>query len=130
MKVYISGPIAGQPNGNTEAFEVAEEVIRAAGHEPVNPQKIFKGHKGRCTGPTIMGQYGVDAHRYGCYVKPDLIAMLGCEAIYLLPGWHSSRGAVVEVQVASICGLVFVDRESLMSWGHFFPAVAPNGTVS
>lgn len=102
MKVYISGPINGKANGNREAFAYAAGQIEKLGLEPVNPHDVLKDHAGWCRGEPV----GDDGHGYGCYMKPDLIAMLDCDAIVFLAGWQYSKGATVERAVARICGLV------------------------
>lgn len=101
MKVYISGPINGRENGNRAAFNEAMQSIIKLGLEPVNPHLVAKGHAGHCRGEEV----GTDGHGYGCYMKPDLIAMLECDAVVFLPGWKYSKGATVEHAVAQICGL-------------------------
>ena len=37
-------------------------------------------------------------------MRADLRALLGCDAVYMLPGWRGSRGATVEHAVAGACG--------------------------
>lgn len=105
MKVYISGPIRGYENGNRAAFAQAAEELRKMGHEPVNPHDVDKDHCGPCLGDDA-GEG--NPHRYGCYMIPDLRALLDCSGYTLLPGWQRSRGAKVERDVAKICGLKFV----------------------
>lgn len=91
MKIYLAGPMRGRPNGNQEAFEQAAKWLRAKGHEVWSPAE----------------QEMVPAHQWDDPVleclKVDLPALMGCEAIVLLPNWHHSRGARVEVHVASVC---------------------------
>lgn len=113
MKVYIAGPIASKPNKNQEAFADAAQRLKAMGHEPVNPHEISVDHEGVCRGALIKrtaddGQCVWDQHQYGCYMKPDLIALLDCDAYVLLPGWMDSPGASTEYQVARICGLLCI----------------------
>ena len=89
MKIYISGPISGLPKGNREAFEHAAELIRANGHDPVNPHKVC-AH--------ITGSW-LD------YMRADIKALMDADAILLIDGWSDSRGAVVELQIAAMLGL-------------------------
>ncbi len=105
MRVYIAGPINGKPNGNQEAFQLRAEELEAQGHEPVNPWDIPPDHNGPCTGDPVDHE---PTHRYGCYMRKDLEALMTCDAISLLPGWVHSRGASVEYSVASILGMPVV----------------------
>lgn len=111
-RVYIAGPIARKPNGNREAFQMFAEALKARGLTPVNPHDISPDHAGSCMGADIPVVFGdsADPHKYGCYMKPDLLALLTCEAALFLPGWATSTGAKVERDVASICGLTIIEH--------------------
>ncbi len=39
-RVHLSGPMIGLPNRNAEAFEAAERLVRALGHDVWNPINI------------------------------------------------------------------------------------------
>lgn len=115
VKVYISGPIAGMPDGNMQAFRQAESMLREMLAQPVNPQTLDHEHEGLpCAGDQVPREFtnvspvaeaAERTHRYGCYMKPDILALLDCDGVVLLPGWENSRGAKVEVAVAEICGI-------------------------
>ena len=93
MKVYISGPITGYPNGNAEAFGDAEDSIRWSGHEPVNPHKLTHDH-----GKT-----------WAEFMREDIKALLDCQAIFMLKGWWHSKGAVIENKLAQELGIILID---------------------
>src|SRR5690554_1661672 len=95
MKIYISGPIAGRViEDATEEFARAEEAIRAAGHEPVNPLKN-----------------GLDpAAEWIDHMEADLWLLQDCDAIVMLPGWESSNGCRIEVSVAALLRLLIAPR--------------------
>lgn len=104
MKVYIAGPIAGYLNGNKEAFERAAKELIAMGYEPINPHDV-----GILEEPHVCrGEPATNGHKYGCYMVPDLRALLDCEGYTLLRGWQESKGAKVEDLVAQICGLMYI----------------------
>jgi hypothetical protein len=86
MRIYISGPMTGIRNHNRGAFLFAELVLRAMGHEPVNPWRF-----GEVTGWDHFQ-----------YMRRDLAALATCQGIYMLPGWWRSRGAKVEWFVARV----------------------------
>ena len=50
--------------------------------------------------PALHANYGDTSH-----IKRDVEALLECDAIYMLPGWKNSKGAVAEVAVADWLGL-------------------------
>lgn len=105
MRVYIAGPINGYPDLNRKAFKLAADRLLSQGHEPVNPHDIDPECNGTCKGePTQNNNHG-----YGCYMIPDLKALLNCEGFTLLPGWEASKGAMIEYKVANICGLKYVE---------------------
>ena len=107
VKVYIAGPIAGQPNGNREAFAQRAKELETAGHEPLNPWDIPPDHNhGSCMGGKV---YETSVHEYGCFLRNDIMAMMWCDAVSMLPGWEQSKGATTEYAVAIAIGLQILD---------------------
>lgn len=84
MKIYISGPISGVANGNREAFEDAKRQLLEAGHEPVSPHDL----------------HGELPKLWEEYMRVDIAALMGCDAILMLRGWVGSRGARIEMSLA------------------------------
>ena len=112
-RVYLSGPIAGIPDARDRFSRVAA-AVNAEACEVINPFDIAPlSHDGE---PCGEGYHpGDDAHGHtssACYMRTDLLALLACDTILLLPGWQDSRGATVELAVAEACGLdiQFVDE--------------------
>lgn len=101
MKVYISGPIKGYPNGNREAFAARVESLTTLGFTAVNPHDVEPKHAGPCRGEALEGK----AHRYGCYLAADIAVLLVCDMITTLPGWQTSTGAKVEMMIAKAVGI-------------------------
>jgi hypothetical protein len=87
MKIYLSGPITGMPDGNRLEFALAERTLRSLGHEVINPHRIAND--------------GTWSHA----MRQDIKALMDCDAIYLLKGWSSSRGACIEFHLATKLGL-------------------------
>lgn len=83
MRVYISGPITGVPDGNKAAFKAAAVELEARGHDVVNPAEL-----------EVPGWTWKD------YLHHDLKILLKCDAIHMLPGWIKSKGARFEYMVA------------------------------
>jgi hypothetical protein len=102
VRVYISGPIKGRPDGNREAFRRAEIRLAELGCDSVNPHHINPDHTGReCVGELL----DEERHRYGCYLRADIRELVACDAYVVLDGWNGSKGAQAEVVVAQAIGL-------------------------
>lgn len=87
MKIYISGPMTGLPGYNLGAFASAKLKLDDVGYTGVNP-----------------GERGViEGYAHADYMRDAIRLLVECDAVALLPGWASSKGANLEYQVA--CGL-------------------------
>lgn len=100
MRLYLSGAISGQPNGNREAFEQAAEALRAQGHAVLSPIELDD------TDGVDPGA-DHDAEEYARLLARDmlLIAERRIEGVVLLDGWENSAGAKAEIAFARACGL-------------------------
>jgi len=89
-KVYISGAIAHYDlEERRNAFLNAERYLSLKGFEPVNP---FKN--------------GLpDEAHWREHMKADIALLLDCQYIYMLRDWELSKGAKLELDVASSCGI-------------------------
>ena len=81
--------MTGMPLHNFPAFNEAEEKLRHLGWDPVNPAKI---------NPDTCGGWET------C-LRKDIVALMGCDTLVLLPGWQSSKGAHLELHVAHRVGI-------------------------
>lgn len=99
-KVYISGAIAHHDlEERKAAFGDAERFLSLKGFDPVNPFK---------------NGLPDDAH-WRKHMRADIALLLGCDYIYMLQGWELSKGAKLELDVASSCGI------GVLFEGHFNP---------
>lgn len=108
-RVYISGPISTDlphvPYEERKArFDRAEKSLRRLGHETVNPLTVHACSDRSCGGKPTDDEHGGFLHTWKCYMKYDLIALLDCDVIGLLPHWNLSSGAACEYQVAHRLG--------------------------
>jgi hypothetical protein len=108
QKVYISGQITGLSHdeyhdyfGRAEALLLDHELI------PVNPLKVQACETEDC-GDGATKPNGEYLHSWKCYLRYDIIEMLRCDSIAMLPNWANSDGANFELHVASRVGLTVV----------------------
>lgn len=85
--LYVSGPMSGLPQFNFPAFAHCAEQLRARGLAVVSPHE--KGGQG------VEGEAA-----WNQYLRADIVAMMACDAIVLLPGWSKSKGARLELSIA------------------------------
>lgn len=97
-RIYIAGPMAGMPEHNYPTFRAAAERFREAGWDVVNPAENFGGR--------------TDLPR-SSYLRADVALLAQCDAIALLPGWQSSRGAKIEYCLARELGLMVINAATL-----------------
>lgn len=88
MKVYISLPITGFPIDTVKKLaEQYKKELQAKGYDDV-----------------ITPFDACDEIRksYAYYMGEDIKALLECDAIYLVPGWHGSKGCAAEYEIAKV----------------------------
>ncbi|SFE09437.1 DUF4406 domain-containing protein [Paracidovorax konjaci] len=89
MRIYVAGPMTGIPQLNFPAFHAAAATLRAEGHHVENPAEINAD----------------PAAQWLDCMRMDIARLVTCDAVYMLPGWQSSRGALVEHTLATGLGL-------------------------
>lgn len=96
-KIYISGRISGLPIEDvTSKFEAAEAKLKAQGYEVVNPLKN-----------------GIpDNATWEVHVAMDVLLLMGCNIIYLLPDWSLSKGATLEKNLSELTGKKIIFEEA------------------
>lgn len=94
--VYLSGPMTGYPDENRPAFFAAEYLLRMVyGCAVLNPARW------------------PDGLSWVQYLRLDVAMLRGASVVVLLPGWESSRGARIEIDLAAMSGIAVVELAEL-----------------
>ena len=106
-RVYLSGPIAGIPDFRERFVEAGNAARAQLGDvEIVDPCNVAGlSHDGVSCAPGYAAGED-DGHSSACFMRTDLLALLTCDEIWMMPGHERSRGAAVELVVAKACGMV------------------------
>ena len=106
-RCYIAGPMSGIADFNFPAFDEAKRELTALGWDVISPADMDRadGFDERgCTG----GEMLTSTQRQG-FARNDIAALLEVDAVFLLPGWETSKGATNEANVASWLGIDLYD---------------------
>ena len=100
-KVYISGKIGeeGLSEATREKFAKAEKWLKAQGYAVFNPTTSGLD----TAAEQAAKKYGTTFYKE--ILIYDLMALKQCDAIYMLPDWQHSPGALVEYFYAKAVGL-------------------------
>ena len=101
-KCYISGPMTGLPFFNFPSFEKAAELLRGAGWFVYSPRE---NDKEAGIEPNADGKLTADGPAFKELMKTDLWQVCDSDAVFVLPGWEYSAGALIEVDVAHRVGV-------------------------
>ena len=95
--IYISGPMTDVPSFNHPTFHMAALALRAAGWQVFNP-----------------AENGMpDEAPWAEHLRVDIAALMRCTHVATLDGWQNSRGATLEVHIATRLGM---QVSSLQHW--------------
>ena len=113
---YIAGPMRGVAQCNAPAFDEARKTLRRLGFDPVSPADhdrdsgLDPARLATCSDGELLTE-GFDLQ---AAMRWDLGVLLDprTELIVVLPGWATSLGTTLEMQVARAIGLpVFYYRD-------------------
>jgi hypothetical protein len=96
-KIYLSGAITGLPRKEVWGkFNKAEKHLIAQGFEVVSPVTM-----------ALPAHFPWESH-----MAADILLLMGCDAIYLLPDWEHSKGATLEKTVAEHTGKELIYQQA------------------
>src|SRR5258707_199138 len=114
MKVYIAGPMRGISQFNFPAFVAATIKLRAEGHEVFSPaEHAISIHGKDFCDNNFSGDESEIEKSLGFDRRKLLAADLNwicheADAVALLPGWETSKGALAEMATALALGLEII----------------------
>jgi hypothetical protein len=96
-RIYLSGPMTGLPGLNFPAFHAMTTHLRGAGFTVTNPAEL-----------------NPDGGSWNDCMRRDIAALMECDTVARLPGWHTSKGARLEVLIAERLGMTVVNAHDLV----------------
>jgi hypothetical protein len=97
--VYLAGKMTGLPNFGFGAFDAARDVLTAKGFKVISPADIDR-EIGFDPSVGTLDDFDLPAA-----IRRDVDAILDCDAVVLLPGHETSKGATAERYVAKWAGI-------------------------
>ena len=105
IKLYLCGPMTGLPDHNYPAFLAAADQLRTAGFEVFNP-----------------AENGLSADApWAEHMRVDIINLMTCQGVAMLPGTDTSRGAKLELHNALELGMPVA---SVGTWVGFLAPIS------
>ncbi len=85
-KIYIAGKVTGENAAKCKAkFGRAQKELEAAGYEAINPLEV-------------VGDFNAT---WTAAMRKCIVALMDCDAVYMLPCATHSPGATVEINLAA-----------------------------
>jgi hypothetical protein len=90
IKIYIAGAITGHDlQERKETFMKWQKYFEDKGYAVVNPMELPHNHD----------------KTWESYMRECIVALMDCSEIYVMNGWMQSKGAQIEVHIASSLGI-------------------------
>lgn len=98
-RLYLSGPVTGEPYNGWGAFADARNTLSNAGFQVLDPHDLV---------PSVMSHEGamlLCINNLTDHMWRDNRPKPWFDGVALLPGWEQSEGAKLEKAVAEACGI-------------------------
>lgn len=99
QRIYLSGPMTGLKDFNYPAFNAEAARLRELGYTVENPAE---------------NPLPADAP-WHMYMRAAIRQMLTCDTVAFLPDWRQSRGANVEIELATHLGMAVIQASGIVS---------------
>ena len=123
MKCYVAGPMTGYPGFNYKAFDDARDTLRDLGWDVISPADLDRQNLD-IDFSKMEGTEDLSMYRH-VFARQDIEALLQVDAVYLLPGWQESTGAMNEARIATMLGVPCAEYET----GEWIKIDAPFSAV-
>lgn len=99
---------------NFPAFDAARDKLVAEGHEVQSPADMDREHGFDATSLAPGSDWNKipDGFDFSACIDRDIAAVKWCDAIYMLSGWQSSKGASAELTLAQWIGKQVIYQDS------------------
>lgn len=99
--IYLSGPMSGYPKLNFPLFDHYQAKLEDAGFAVISPARLDSDD---FRAQVLRGEHDDEHRGYGQAwidsIVRDLDALCEADAVAVLPDWHKSLGARIEVTTA------------------------------
>lgn len=113
QRIYIAGPMRGHKHFNFPAFAEAAKTLSSDGYTVVSPAQMdIEAGFDPYALPDDYDWQDLDIIGFSLRdaVIRDVSAIVNCDAMYMLRGWESSRGARAERALAEWIGLEVLEE--------------------
>jgi hypothetical protein len=97
LKVYVSGKISGLPES-----EAMDNFIKGK----AQLKELFNLRVGEIVTPFDLPH--LHDQKWDSYMREDIIELMSCDAIFMLKDWRSSKGAILEHDIAQRLDFIII----------------------
>ena len=127
MSVYIAGPMTGRAKFNYPAFDALELALERRGYIVASPARLDSAETRRVALQSVDGAPGsgtTNGETWGDFLARDVKMIADTvDAVVLMPGWETSKGARLEAFIARHVGKP-VFYNVTWEWQHSNPDAA------